>query len=417
MTNGEHRSGRRGALSRRQVIAAAGSGAALAAFGSRPRGARAQAPTIKIGLLHPVTGPLAYSGTQSRAGALMALQQINDAGGIASMGGARLEPILADAQSKPEVGAAEVDRLNDAGVSIIQGPYASGIALATTQAAARHNLPHLVDVGVADSIMDRGLPNIFRFAPGLGKVTQVALANLVAINDAAGKPAKTVVIVHEDSAFGTGMAKVLNDELPQRGFRILETLSHPTPTRDFTNIVLKVKAANADLVIPSNYLNEYILFARTMRQQRVSPKAIYSILGGAASNIRFVHDYNDAAQYVMDCNHWYDPRKPQSQAFLKAVEAKKLDLTYEVMLNYACMQVIADSLERAASADRAKLAAALAASTFAGHIMPYGPTKFVKGQNQGAQPVNTQIRGEAIEVIFPREFATAAPVFPMPSRG
>ena len=213
------------------------------------------------------------------------------------------------------------------------------------------------------------------------------------------------------------MAKVLNDELPKRGFEILETISHPTPTRDFTNIVLKIKSAKPDIVIPSNYFNEYILFARTLLQQRVSPKAVYSVLGGAASNIKFVHENNDAAQYVMDCNHWYDPRKPQSQDFLKKVDAQKLDLTYEVMLNYACMTLIADAIEHAASGDRAKITASLAASTFAGHIMPYGPTKFVNGQNEGAQPVNTQIRGDKIEVIFPKEFASADPVFPVPAKG
>ncbi len=404
----------RSAISRRSILAAAGATAAVTGF---PSIVRAQAKSVKIGILHPVTGPLAYSGTQSRAGAVMALEEINAAGGIKSLGGAKLEAVLADAQSKPEVGAAEIDRLSEAGVSVVIGPYASGIALATTQAAARHNLPHVVDVGVADNIVDRGLTNTFRFGPGLGKVTHVAIDNLVKINDAAGKPAKTVMIVHEDSAFGSGMAKVLNDELPKRGFEIMETISHPTPTRDFTNIVLKIKSAKPDIVIPSNYLNEYILFARTLLQQRVSPKAVYSVLGGAASNIKFVHENNDAAQYVMDCNHWYDPRKPQSQAFLKKVDAQKLDLTYEVMLNYACMTLIADAIEHAASDDRAKITAALAASTFAGHIMPYGPTKFVNGQNEGAQPVNTQIRGDKIEVIFPKEFASADPVFPVPAKG
>ena len=74
-------------------------------------------------------------------------------------------------------------------------------------------------------------------------------------------------------------------------------------------------------------------------------------------------------------------------------------------------------LERAASTDRAKVIAAIAPSTFNDHIMPYGPTKFVNGQNEGAQAVNTQIRGDKIEVIFPKEFASAAPIFPNPSKG
>jgi len=46
--------------------------------------------------------------------------------------------------------------------------------------------------------------------------------------------------------------------------------------------------------------------------------------------------------------------------------------------------------------------------------MPYGPTKFVNGQNQGAAPVNTQVLGNDIQVIFPQTFATAKPTFPMP---
>ena len=400
-------------LTRRRLLAGAGTAGAALAF---PPALRAQAPAVKIGVLHPVSGALAYSGGQSRHGARLRIEEINAAGGIKSLGGARIEPIYADAQSKPDIGASEVDKLAEAGVALILGPYASGIAITTTQAAARHNLANVVDVGVVDTVVERGLTNTFRFGPGLKKVTLTALENLDKINAAAGKPAVTVFIVHEDSAFGSGMAKVLNEELPKRGFKILETAAHGTPTRDFTNIVLKIKAANPDLVIPSNYYNEYVLFVRTLVQQRVQPKAVYSILGGGASSVKFVKEFNADAQYVMDCNHWYDPRKPASKALAQKLAAENIDLTYEVMLNYACMQLIGDALERAASTDRQKIIDALAASTLSDHIMPYGPTKFVNGQNQGAQPVNTQIRGSNIEVIFPKEFATAEPVFPIPAK-
>jgi branched-chain amino acid transport system substrate-binding protein len=47
--------------------------------------------------------------------------------------------------------------------------------------------------------------------------------------------------------------------------------------------------------------------------------------------------------------------------------------------------------------------------------MPYGPTKFVSGQNMGAAPVNTQVQDQAIKVIFPADFADAKPVFPLPA--
>jgi len=396
--------------SRRQFLATSAAGAAVIAM---PSVLRAAGTPVKLGVLHPVTGALSYSGTQGRLGAMLAIEEINAAGGIKALGGAKIEPVLGDAQSTPAGGTAEVEKMNSAEVSCIVGGYASSICLATTQAAARYNLPYVVDVGVADSIVQRGLKNTFRFGPGFGVIAKTALDNLVAINDAAGKPAKTVMIVHEDSLFGSGLAKLLNAQLPGKGFQVLETIPHPTPTRDFNTIVLKIKAQNPDLVIPADYYNEYVLLARTMLQQKVRPKGIYSVLGGAASSYKFVKEFPDAAEGIMDCNHWFNPLSDKAQALKKKVESKDQFFTYEVYLNYACVGLIADALERAASADRAKIVEALASSTWSGHIMPYGPTKFVDGQNQGAAPCNTQVQNKDIKVILPAKFANAKPVFPI----
>ena len=400
---------KQGKLSRRQFLATTALGAAAAATGSvaMPSVLRAQGVPVKLGVLHPVTGALSYSGQQGRLGATLAIEEINAAGGVKGLG--KIDVVLGDAQSTPDGGTAEVEKMNSADVCCIVGGYASNICLATTQAAARYELPYVVDVGVADGIVTRGLNNTFRFGPGFGVISKTALANLAAINDQAGKPAKTVMIVHEDSLFGSGLAKLLNAQLPQQGFEILETIPHPTPTRDFNNVVLKIKAQNPDLVIPANYYNEYVLLARTMQQQQVKPKGIYSVLGGAASSYKFVKEFPDAARFIMDCNHWFDPRNEKALALKKKVESKDQFYTYEVYMNYSCVYLIADALERAGSANRAKLTDALASSTFAGHVMPYGPTKFVNGQNEGAAPVNTQVNDNDIRVILPAPFANAKP--------
>jgi len=158
-----------------------------------------------------------------------------------------------------------------------------------------------------------------------------------------------------------------------------------------------------------------VLLARTMQQQRVRPNAIYSVLGGAASSYKFVKEFPEAARYIMDCNHWFDPRNDKALALKKKVEAKDQFYTYEVYMNYSCVYLIADALERAGAADRAKLTDALASSTFSGHLMPYGPTKFVNGQNEGAAPVNTQVLDNDIKVILPATFANAKSVFPRPA--
>jgi branched-chain amino acid transport system substrate-binding protein len=400
-------------FSRRRLLQSGAAGVVAAL--SAPSVLRAQGSSIKIGILHPVSGALSYSGQQGRLGAQLAIDAINGAGGIKSLGGARIEPALGDAQSTPEGGNAEVEKMNAAGVAAVVGGYASAICLSASQTAARYDLPYVVDVGVVDSIVTRGLKNTFRFGPGFGVIAKTALDNLVAINEQAGKPAKTAIIVHEDSAFGAGLAKLLNAQLPDRGFQVLETIPHPTPTRDFNNVALKIKAQNPDLVIPANYYNEYVLLARTLLQQRIRPKGIYSVLGGAASSYKFVKEFPDAAQYIMDCNHWFDPTNQKALELKKKVDAKGEFYTYEVYMNYSCVLLLADAIERAASAERAKIIAALESSTFAGHVMPYGPTKFVNGQNQGAAPVNTQVLDRDIKVILPAKFASAKAVFPMPA--
>ncbi|WP_042692656.1 ABC transporter substrate-binding protein [Azospirillum sp. B506] len=400
-------------ISRRTVLKTGAAAAAVSALPfAAPSVLRAQTAVVKIGILQPVTGALAHDGDLGRAGAEMAISEINAAGGIKSLDGAKLEMVFGDARSTPEAGTQEVERMQAEGVSAIVGGFASPICLAASQAAARYDLPYLVDVGVSDQIMARGLTNTFRFSPGFGKVTQVALDNLTAINDKAGKPAKTVVLVHEDGLFGSGLAKLLQTELPKRGFEILETIAHPTPARDMSNVALRIRSLNPDLVIPSNYYGEFVLLARTMQQQRIKPKGIYAILGGAASNGRFVKEFPQAAQNVIDCNHWHDPKNPKALALRKAVEAQGKSFAYNVSLNYSNVLLLADAIERAGSTDRRQIIEALNASTFAGHIMPYGPTKFVNGQNEAATPINTQIQGEDIKVIFPDAFAEAKANFP-----
>src|SRR5688500_20212340 len=102
---------------RRSFIQHTAAGASALAF---PLVGGAQPKAVKVGILHPVTGALAYSGQQCREGALMAVDDINKSG-IKALGGARLEVILGDAQSTPQAGTAEIEKIHEdschAGVS------------------------------------------------------------------------------------------------------------------------------------------------------------------------------------------------------------------------------------------------------------------------------------------------------------
>ena len=394
-------------LSRRTALAA---GAATLAL---PAVLRAQPASVKIGMIHPVTGPLAFGGSQCRLGGQTAVADLNAAGGIKSLGGAKVEAVPGDAQGKAEIASSLVDQMAEQKVAGITGCYASNLALAATQTAAKYNIPFSIDSGIADSITARGLPNVFRFFPNNTTMTNEAIACLDALNKGAGSPAKSAVIVHENSEFGTTTAKLLGAKLGAIGITVKEAIAHATPTRDFTNVVLRIKEAAPDLVLITDYPNEYQLLLRTLYQQKVDLVAAFSVSGGGF-NLPFAKDQPQASGFMIDYNHWYNPHDPRALEFRKRIEGAGHVFGWEVLFGYFAVRVLADAIERAGSTDPAKVNAAFAASTFHDDWLPYGPTKFVGGQNQGARGLGLQIQDADIKTIWPSEFADAKAVYPRP---
>src|SRR6185312_3874521 len=211
-------------VSRRGFIA--GSGVLAAGTLGFPLIGGAQPAAVKVGIIHPVTGFVAFAGSQGRFGATMAVDDLNKAGGIKAMGGARLEPLWGDSQSKVEVGVAEVEKMNEQGVAAYIGCYQSPVGIAASQAAAKYNTPFLIDVGASDLIVSRGLKNVFRIKPGFGACVDQGVAALATLNKAANGIAKSAVIVHESGEFGTGTAKLLAGKLPSIGIEAKEVIAH-----------------------------------------------------------------------------------------------------------------------------------------------------------------------------------------------
>jgi len=303
--------------------------------------------------------------------------------------------------------------MNEAGVAAYIGCFQSPVGIAATQAAAKYNTPFLIDVGASDLLVTRGLGNVFRLKPGFGRCVDDAIAALGDMNKAAGGVAKSAVLVHENGEFGTGTAKLLAGKLPSIGIQPKEMIPHDNPTRNFDNVALRIRSLAPDLVIMSNYGNEYVLLARTLHQQKVNLAAMFSVLGGGF-NYKFVRDMPDVSQYMMDTNHWFNGKSAKALEMKKRVEATGNLFTFEVYLTYSSVMLLADALQRSGSAAKDKLTAALAASTWTPELLPYGPTKFVNGQNQGGRPAVLQSLKGDIESIYPAEFASAKAVFPRP---
>ena len=123
------------------------------------------AQTIKIGAILAVTGPASFLGGPEARTLEMLVEQTNAAGGIKSLGGAKLEMLYADSESKPEKGVSEAERMiNTEKVHLLTGCWNSAVTYPTTAVAERYGIPFVVPVSVADKITEQGFKTVFRIA-------------------------------------------------------------------------------------------------------------------------------------------------------------------------------------------------------------------------------------------------------------
>ncbi len=128
-------------------------------------GSAQAAQTVKIGNIIPLSGPSASVGIQGKNAREMAVQEINDAGGIKSMGGAKLEMLYADSKSDPTAGVSAAEQMiNSDKVVLLTGCWNSAVTYPATQVAERYGVPFVVPVSVRDTITERGFKYTFRVA-------------------------------------------------------------------------------------------------------------------------------------------------------------------------------------------------------------------------------------------------------------
>src|SRR5437870_9019764 len=146
-------------MNRRVFLKTAG---AVAGLGAMPGIARAQAKEVKLGYILPVTGPLAFEAQLSLNGLQLAVDEINNAGGVKALGGAKLTLLSGDTQNKVELGNSEAARLIDQGISALIGPFSSLVAYSLRQVNEKNKTPLILLTAVADHLTKHGLKGVYR---------------------------------------------------------------------------------------------------------------------------------------------------------------------------------------------------------------------------------------------------------------
>lgn len=382
---------------------------------SQPSGeqpaAKPKVEVVRIGTLHPLTGGVAFAGNQLVAGIKVAAKKVNDAGGIKSLGGARIELVSADTQGKPDVGTAEAERLiAREKVHALIGSYQSSVTFATTQVAEKHGIVHMIDEGIANDVLGRGFKWSFRViadaAMSATKTVQYA-KDLVQLT---GVEIKRIAVLHENTLFGTSMMETITQVAPGQGLEVVEVVGYAPSAADLTTEVSKVLQAKPDAILWSGYLGDGIIGSRAFAQLdgRKVVKAIIGNTHGAFSTDKWVEEVGaDVANGFFDNNHRWNPSSPET-AYVKAQLAEmNLPLTHDVADSYAAASVLFDSIERAGSVEREAIRDAVTKTNLKLDILPQTqPIQFdEKGQNINAQTVLTEVLDGKILVVHPAAFA------------
>jgi branched-chain amino acid transport system substrate-binding protein len=392
----------------------AGTAAGVTAF---PHVARGQAREIKVGHIHPLTGPVAVDGVSMKNGIVLAVEQINAAGGIKALGGAKLRLLSADSEGKPQTAAAEAERLIRDGVVAIIGSWLSSNTLVTTPIAERNQIPHLIELSIVDQILARGFKYSFRITYGSGKAVQKNVEYIKEISRAAGREIKTAVYLHEDSAYGTSLADEWEKVGPKNGIQLLGRLAYSSKTADLTSEVARAKALNPDVLISSGYRPDSILLARTLAELKANFLAVFGCQSAGFYHPTFHEAVGKPAEYLFDTNQGISRRSPQGQKLQRDFRGRfNEDIALGAAYSYTAALVLRDALERAGTTEGPKLRDAIAATNLKDHPLPQAEIRFDDtGQNVNAAPVGYQWHGKDIKIVWPTDQAEVKPIFPVPS--
>jgi len=381
--------------------------AGVAACGSSDGGGSGGgASEIKIGTLYPVSGDLAKLGEQCLSGVKLAVKEINAAGGIKSMGGAKLVLDNADSQGKPDVAISEVERLcQQDNVTAILGTYQSSVALPATQAAERQQTPMLITTAVADDVTDKGYKYIFRICPKASWYAKDQITFCQAMPEMGGPTIKTVALLHEDTDFGQSTSKGQIQYAEEAGLEIVANIAYPASSADLTTQVSKVKAANPDIVLTTTYLNDSILIAQA--RETLGMTQLFFDAAGGTVDPQFIKTLGDAAENWLTEIEFAPDSSPTSEELNAAYKAEYgVDMTGNGMDGYQGVYVLAKALEDAGSADRAKLRDAIAnVKMIAGTDRVVIPTEEITftadGQIASAPLYVVQIQKGVFQTLFP----------------
>ncbi|NNM72940.1 ABC transporter substrate-binding protein [Enterovirga aerilata] len=402
-------------LTRRTLIGS--TAIALAA----PSIVRAQSPTeVKVGLIVPLSGLYARPASVMRMGAEIGIDDVNAAGGIKALGGAKLKLVLIDCGDTVEKAKNAAQRMvaQETDLVAATGAYLSSFTLAVTEVTERAQLPVLT-LSYSDLLTDRGFKYIFQTAATASSQSEQGLPELMKLAEtASGKRPKTVAIVMDNTATSVATAKALKEKLfKQLGLELVVDEVWTPPLADATPLIQKVRAARPDLLFAMpNAVSDAKLLVEKMNEfglgQGRIPTISFSITIAEPDVLQSVSPQVLQGVMTVVANWGFKGH----ERLIAEVKRRYNEpwATQNVISTYGDIWLMAAALEQAGKPDKEAVAQAL-------RTMDGGPAKYYpggqlkfdeKGRRVGAGVTIVQWQNGVPVTVFPKEIAVAEPFWP-----
>lgn len=367
---------------------------------------------IKIGAILPLTGATAQNGENSLRGIQVAIELINEAGGIKSMNGAKLELVTADATSDAATAANAATEFlsgNDNPLAII-GAYASGLTTTVARVTERARIP-LLSTSFSDALTQQGYEYFFQIPAPASQMGTAQMDFAIEIMEDQGSPIQNVAIVFANNAYGEEQGAALRAQAEAAGMNIVLFEGYAPNIVDAGPVVQKIQGSNADAVFSIAYVQDGVLLMRAVKQAGLT----IPIFGGTGGYITpdFVEALGDGVNGLFSVT----TSNPEGYGEVGQAYLEKFGqfMPQEAHDNAAGVYIIAEALEKNPTTDPEVLKETLHSTVFtlgAAGQMPNGQVEFDEtGANQHGSPLMVQWQDQQLVGVWPKDIVQGSPIW------
>jgi len=370
--------------------------------------------TVKIGAVLPLSkAAFAQAGEEQRRGLLMALEEINKAGGVL---GKKVELIIEDDTGEPSVGISAAEKLltRDKVVALIGG-YSSTITYAQLNAIQRYE-PFVAWAGASSTKVEHDFgPKrwFFHYHPWDYHRQSTVRDFLLSITP---QP-KAVAVAYEDGIYGTTSRDYVVKYLKEKGFNVVFDERFKSGSSDFTPMLTKIKRTNPEVFYWVAYAGDTTLIMKQARELDFNPKLFLSV---AINFPQYKPSLGATGDHVAGVDVWVPGMKlPETVKWMEKFKKAYPDRVpeYWVPLAYANLMTVAEAIKRAGSTDKEKLIAAMEKTDY---DSPMGKMTFKKSEEGGLhqaidEQIVTQWQAGVSHVVYPVSKATSKLIYPTPN--